>query len=577
MDFIPTPPTSPRETPAPQTMERVIPEMLSAGSSHSAPEVANLSGDANSPPWIGEDSGGPNVAGSQPNATAIRSSAATSREDGSQAAAGSSHDAMQARKLNVSPAAIRETISPPASRSSSSGNALRADSECDASEGARSSVSRLWAGSGLTPVTMGANPSSPQLKGEKTADGNTPAVSGATVFGGPRSSEPDSVPSPVVPPAKSAVLPGDGKESASNSSTLPVASPGKSSFVPDGGKRSAPNASTGARAMPGKPAIVSGGAKKPQTNLSISHESSVVPNLPATISEAPTSVSRSAELFAATVVPMAAPEPNLDTNVRPLRSVASPRSESRKTQANANVGAIPSGSGASGAQQSFSRSSAVAPAIQPDSADHLKAGLNTKLEHVGLPVATVDSMVHAPSSPRSELNQSVGAASIAGSHAASAVIATRLPAASTDPSHVPIGAAFERMDSAAAPQVIENSSRHLAVGVRNADLGWVEIRTSNAAGQVSATLTTGSIESHNAVAAQLPSMREYLAAQQVRVDHLASENFSASSDRREASSGDQSRDDEGARTAKVAEEAIPARASVTDADQDGLSYINVRV
>jgi flagellar hook-length control protein FliK len=133
------------------------------------------------------------------------------------------------------------------------------------------------------------------------------------------------------------------------------------------------------------------------------------------------------------------------------------------------------------------------------------------------------------------------------------------------------------MDSAAAPQVIENSSRRLAVGVRNADLGWVEIRTSNAAGQVSATLATGSVESHNILAAQLPSMRGYLAGQQVRVDNLSSEDFSASSGHREASPGDQSRDGGGVRDTKAPGQAISAGTSVTDADAESLSYINVRV
>jgi flagellar hook-length control protein FliK len=133
------------------------------------------------------------------------------------------------------------------------------------------------------------------------------------------------------------------------------------------------------------------------------------------------------------------------------------------------------------------------------------------------------------------------------------------------------------MDSAGAPQVIENSSRRLAVGVRNADLGWVEIRTSNAAGQVSATVATSSVESHNVVLAQLPSVREYLAGQQVRVDHLASESFSPSSGHREASPGDQFRDGGGARNTKAPEQAIKARTSVADPDAESLSYINVRV
>lgn len=87
--------------------------------------------------------------------------------------------------------------------------------------------------------------------------------------------------------------------------------------------------------------------------------------------------------------------------------------------------------------------------------------------------------------------------------------------------------AFERMDGAAAPRVIESAPQRLAVGVRDAGLGWVEIRTHAAGGQIGAVVGTGSAASHQALAEELPSMREYLAGQQVKVGHLAAENFSA--------------------------------------------------
>jgi flagellar hook-length control protein FliK len=83
------------------------------------------------------------------------------------------------------------------------------------------------------------------------------------------------------------------------------------------------------------------------------------------------------------------------------------------------------------------------------------------------------------------------------------------------------------MDGAAAPRVIESSPQRLAVGVRDAGLGWVEIRTHAAGGQIGAVVGTGSAASHQALAEELPSMREYLAGQQVKVGHLAAENFSA--------------------------------------------------
>jgi flagellar hook-length control protein FliK len=83
------------------------------------------------------------------------------------------------------------------------------------------------------------------------------------------------------------------------------------------------------------------------------------------------------------------------------------------------------------------------------------------------------------------------------------------------------------MDGAAAPRVIESSPQRLAVGVRDAGLGWVEIRTHAAGGQVGAVVGTTSMASQQAVAAELPSMRVFLEGQQVRLGHLAAENFSA--------------------------------------------------
>ncbi|MGB9031613.1 MAG: hypothetical protein WCC27_15940 [Acidobacteriaceae bacterium] len=220
---------------------------------------------------------------------------------------------------------------------------------------------------------------------------------------------------------------------------------------------------------------------------------------------------------------------------------------------------------------------AVGSGIQADTTDHLNAAISKKMDHIGLQAATTDSTVHGGASPRIELNQSVGAVSTAGTHAMSMMTATRAPGASIDAPHAAAGASFERMDSAAAPQVIESSTRRLAVGVRNADLGWVEIRTSNAAGQVSATLATSSVESHNLVAAQLPLMREYLAGQQVRVDNLASEDFSASAGHREASSGNQPGDGGGSRDTKAPEQAIGPSPTIANGEPESLSYINVRV
>jgi flagellar hook-length control protein FliK len=135
------------------------------------------------------------------------------------------------------------------------------------------------------------------------------------------------------------------------------------------------------------------------------------------------------------------------------------------------------------------------------------------------------------------------------------------------------------MDSAAPPQTIESSPQRLAVGVRTSELGWIEIRINNDAGQVSATVATNSADAHPALTGQLSSMREYLVGQNVHVDHLAWESFPASSDQREGSSGERSPDGGGTRGAKVPDQAISGGTGTAsaDADAESLSYINVRV
>jgi hypothetical protein len=141
-------------------------------------------------------------------------------------------------------------------------------------------------------------------------------------------------------------------------------------------------------------------------------------------------------------------------------------------------------------------------------------------------------------------------------------------------SRITTNGTFERMDSASAPQVIESAPQRLAVGVHSTGLGWVEIRTSSTAGQVSATLAS-SAESHNAISSQLPTMREYLAGQQVQVDTLTSERFSSSSGN--GSTPHQHSSNEYAQQAKGMErETAPTTTSI-EVDTERLSYINVRV
>jgi hypothetical protein len=140
----------------------------------------------------------------------------------------------------------------------------------------------------------------------------------------------------------------------------------------------------------------------------------------------------------------------------------------------------------------------------------------------------------------------------------------------------PASTTFDRMDGAPAPQVIESTPRRLAVGVHDAGLGWVEIRTNSAAGQVSATVASSSAETHSAISAQLPTMHEYLASEHVHVDTLVSERFSPSSSGGENSTRDQSQDG-AANRAKSMKQESSALAFQSEVDAEGLSYINVRV
>lgn len=172
------------------------------------------------------------------------------------------------------------------------------------------------------------------------------------------------------------------------------------------------------------------------------------------------------------------------------------------------------------------------------------------------------------------VSTAVGAPSI---HVPSAMADTRTSLLATPPSHAAAGATFERMDAEVAPQMIETAPHRLAVGVHTAGLGWVEIHANGAAGRVSATLATFSMESHSALSAQLPSMRNFLAGEHVRVDHLTSERFTASSSSgNERSSGGQTHNG-GARPAKTTEPRGFSGTAPAEAETESMSYISVRV
>lgn len=217
-------------------------------------------------------------------------------------------------------------------------------------------------------------------------------------------------------------------------------------------------------------------------------------------------------------------------------------------------------------------------------------GLDKATGHTGWPTLATGPGAHTAANPGAA-SQAVAPAVLA-AHAASGMGAMQPAIPLTSAPHsaqVPASAAFERMDSGATPQVIESTPQRLAVGVRSPGLGWVEVHASNAAGQVSAAVVAGSAESHGAVSAQLPSVREFLAGEHVRVDNLTSERFPASSGGGEGFSGGQSghearnqagresRDESGSEGGPSLNNRGSASTITAGRETESLSYINVRV
>ncbi len=231
-----------------------------------------------------------------------------------------------------------------------------------------------------------------------------------------------------------------------------------------------------------------------------------------------------------------------------------------------------------GEPQTLFRAASGAPASGGD-ASGSGSGNSTTPDHAAAHVFAADSQMHSAARPSTEAVQSAPGAStdLSAIHATSGIPAAGAAVSAPHSAPSAAGAAFERMDSAPAPQIIGSSPQRLAVGVRNSEMGWVEVHANRAAGQVSATVATGSVESHALLSAQLPSMREYLSAEHVRIDHLATENFPASSGHGEGFSGDRSRNGAGAQGSNQPVQIASSREDSGEADMDELSYINVRV
>lgn len=81
---------------------------------------------------------------------------------------------------------------------------------------------------------------------------------------------------------------------------------------------------------------------------------------------------------------------------------------------------------------------------------------------------------------------------------------------------------YQKLDqlSAAQPPVVHIGANRVAVGLNDPALGWVEIKTQSAAGQVVASFVTASHQTNEALAAQLPSLAQFLADREVKVGSL---------------------------------------------------------
>ena len=136
-------------------------------------------------------------------------------------------------------------------------------------------------------------------------------------------------------------------------------------------------------------------------------------------------------------------------------------------------------------------------------------------------------------------------------------------------------AAFERMDGAEPPRVLESSPQKLAVGVRDAGLGWVEIRTRAVTGQVAATLTSTTHAAQTAISAELPAIRETLMNHHVALHSLSAERFPASQGG--GHSGSNAPDSGTPTRPSFAKTKTETSAVQSEAEGEGLSYISVRV
>lgn len=158
---------------------------------------------------------------------------------------------------------------------------------------------------------------------------------------------------------------------------------------------------------------------------------------------------------------------------------------------------------------------ASGPAVKASTASAATAQ-HSPMTHAAVGGSTAPAAAAAPSSVHgSEVPNSAPRMAQPMQAASSAIAPT------TNAAPAAAGSAYDRIDQGVAPVVLHSGAQHVSVGVQDPNLGWVEIKTQNLGGHVDATLVTASGQSHDALAAQLPAMAQFLEQRDVRIGALA--------------------------------------------------------
>lgn len=144
------------------------------------------------------------------------------------------------------------------------------------------------------------------------------------------------------------------------------------------------------------------------------------------------------------------------------------------------------------------------------SAQHKSAIQASVTEVVAPATAATPAAIHGGEAPNAMPGVSQQVPAIAGAAAPMASAAS-----------IAAGSAYDRMDQGATPVMLHSGAQHVSVGVQDPNLGWVEITTQNLGGHVEATLVTASGQSHDALAAQLPAMAQFMEQRDVHIGALA--------------------------------------------------------